>query len=184
MPHWAGAALPSLIVIAACLVLAWLALWRGPRPWRWPNHRLTALVRTRMAAVAQGFAALRNGRSGAELLALSVAVWFTSVLNNYLLIRAFNLEVPWLAAAVVLMILQVGISLPSAPATLGLFEYLVVLALSLFGVDDNTALSYGLLLHAIVLLPTFIGAWLFWERGLSLVHFSRNEGLHLEPPTT
>ena len=67
----------------------------------------------------------------------------------------------------VLVGLQAGISLPAIPGTIGLFEYICILALSVFGVDQSLALSFGLLLHAIVLIPTTLaGIASFWVLGL------------------
>jgi hypothetical protein len=54
------------------------------------------------------------------------------------------------------LVLQAGISMPSVPGRIGLFEYLCVLTLSLFGVSQEEALSYGIVLHALVFLPTIL----------------------------
>jgi uncharacterized membrane protein YbhN (UPF0104 family) len=65
------------------------------------------------------------------------------------------------------MALQAGISIPSIPGKIGIFEYICVLSLVAFKVDPARAFSYGILLHAIVLLPTTIlGLIFFWRLGL------------------
>jgi hypothetical protein len=55
--------------------------------------------------------------------------------------------------------MAVGVSLPSLPWQLGVFESVAVLSLLTFGVDQTTGLAYGLLLHVVAYLPpTILGA--------------------------
>jgi uncharacterized membrane protein YbhN (UPF0104 family) len=84
----------------------------------------------------------------------SVVIWGTAVLTNHLTLLAFGINLPLTASLLILISLQVGITLPSAPGRVGIFEYICVLALSLFGVERHIALGYGFLLHGIVFLPT------------------------------
>ena len=64
-------------------------------------------------------------------------------------------------ALVVLVVLQVGISAPGVPGRIGVFQYLCILALALFQVDNATGLSYGILLQGIILVPTTLISLLF-----------------------
>jgi hypothetical protein len=86
------------------------------------------------------------------------------VLNNYLLLFAFDLRLSPVAALLVLVAVQASVSVPSLPAGLGVFEYLCVLSLALFGVDRLVALSYGFTLHLLVLGPsTLLGGLFLWR---------------------
>jgi len=99
---------------------------------------------------------------------LTTAIWGTAMLNNYLVLKAFDLDLPWVASLLVLIVLQAGISIPSIPGKFGIFEYTCILALSVFGVDQDLALSYGLVLHGLVFIPTTLaGLIVFWGMGLS-----------------
>jgi len=74
--------------------------------------------------------------------------------------------------------LQAGISLPAIPGTIGLFEYICILALSFFNIDPSTALSYGLLLHAVVLLPPLLAGMIsFWVLGLTRERQKYQDGM-------
>ncbi len=93
------------------------------------------------------------------LVSWSVVVWLTAILNDFLLLYALDLPLnDWyqrfLAATLTLVGLQFGISVPSVPARIGVFEYICVLALGFFGVDKAPAFTYGVLLHTVVQLPT------------------------------
>jgi hypothetical protein len=98
-------------------------------------------------------------------------IWGTAIWTNVLTFRALDLRLPWTAAGLLLAVLQAGISVPSVPGRIGVFQYLCILTLGLFGVSEAAGLSYGILLQAIVFLPTTLlsvaGLWLFgWGRGL------------------
>jgi len=56
----------------------------------------------------------------------------------------------------VLLAVQAGNIPPSVPGKLGVFEYAVVLALSVFGVSKGMALSYGIMLHIVAYLPKIV----------------------------
>ena len=76
----------------------------------------------------------------------------------------------------VLVILQVGIAIPSVPGRLGIYEYLCILALSVLNVDQATALTYGILLHSLVMLPTILFGMLFF----ATMVFGRNRAALLK----
>jgi glycosyltransferase 2 family protein len=82
-------------------------------------------------------------------------------LNNFIL-RALYIDVPWIASVVLLVMLQVGVAVPSTPGKLGVFQYLAVLGLSLFGVHNTQALAWGLVLHVLVFLPPALMAAAFF----------------------
>jgi hypothetical protein len=49
-----------------------------------------------------------------------------------------------------LVVLQAGVAVPSTPGKIGVFHYLCMIALSVFGVPATISLAYGLTLHALV----------------------------------
>jgi len=51
----------------------------------------------------------------------------------------------------------------------GVYHYLAVQSLAIFGVDQATAVSYAILLHLIsIILPAVVGAILAWHSGVRL----------------
>ncbi len=95
----------------------------------------------------------------------SALIWLLAASTNYIAFLALRLHLPFLAAVFLLVVLQVGVAVPSSPGKVGVFHYLCLLALSVFGVERSLALSYGLLLYFIVFLPpTLLGVFfLGWE---------------------
>jgi uncharacterized membrane protein YbhN (UPF0104 family) len=93
-----------------------------------------------------------------------MGTWATIALSYYLALRSFGIQVPLLATLLLLIVLQVGARVPALPSSLGVFHYLVVLTLSPFLVDKDLAVSYALVLHAMIfLIPSLLGVFCLWR---------------------
>jgi uncharacterized protein (TIRG00374 family) len=135
------------------------SLARIPERWSRP-------VASRLDAGLSSLEVLTQARSVLPLALLTGLVWATALLNNQLVLLSLGLHLPPAASLLVLVGLIAGISLPSAPGTLGVFEYICVLALGAFQVDPAIALAFGLVLHVVVLVPTTVlGVISFWLLG-------------------
>ena len=90
-----------------------------------------------------------------------LGIWLALGSVNYVVLRALEIEVPVTAVFVVLVVLQLGTSVPSTPGKVGIFQYLTVVALAPFGVAREAALSYGVLLHVVGFGPVIAlgGLW-------------------------
>lgn len=124
----------------------------------------------RLTALADGLSSLRSGAVNVRLLAWSVAIWLLAALTNYLTLLALHIEVSMAVTSLFLLaVLHLGLVVPSSPARIGVFHYICLVCLSLFGVERRLALAYGFVLHAIVVLP-IIGAGLLclWKENLTL----------------
>lgn len=80
---------------------------------------------------------------------LSIAIWLIDALAIYLLFLAFGLELPVMAAFVLMIILIIGIAIPTAPGFIGNWHYFCILGLSLFGIPKTDALSFAIIYHAL-----------------------------------
>jgi hypothetical protein len=88
---------------------------------------------------------------------------------NYTLLGAIGERPSFLAALFLLIVLQIGVAVPSSPGRIGVFHYLCVQALAVFGIGGANALSYAFILHLIaVILPVALGAVLAWRLGVML----------------
>lgn len=162
----------SLGLTAVLIVL--LAAGRGERyvagAGAWIDRRLPALRRfalaRRLGDAAAALGALSHGRILLPLLAWTLASWLLGAAANYLTFAAVGLELEnaGLAAAFLIVVLYVGAIVPSSPGKVGVFHYLAVISLALFGVQQGPALVYGIVLHLIVYGPTAVlGAYYIWQ---------------------
>jgi len=94
------------------------------------------------------------------LLGFSFALFLGQALGAFFMFFAFDLKLSFSAALVVLMMIKVGSLPPSAPGKVGVYEYAVIIALGLFAVERDAALSYALTLHVFSFLPRiFLGQY-------------------------
>jgi hypothetical protein len=127
------------------------------------HARVTASTRSGLARLArhganavEEAANLRDIRTLTTIAVLSVLTLLVSTTTNYLLFKAFHLELPFVAGLLLLIVLQVGTAPVSTPGSLGVFQYLTILALSVYSVDRTQALAYSVLLYAVALLPKLL----------------------------
>jgi len=78
---------------------------------------------------------------------LSALIWLVDVLAIYMLLESFGFGLPIMASFVLMIILIVGIAIPTAPGYIGNWHFACVLALSLFGLAKAEALSFALVYH-------------------------------------
>lgn len=96
-------------------------------------------------------------------------VWLAGGLANQLLLDAMGLRLPWTAAWFLLVVLQLGTRVPALPANIGVFHYLVILALGVYAVNATQALGYALVLHLLVFIfPALLGALFLGQAGMGL----------------
>ena len=90
-------------------------------------------------------------------------------LTNYLTLLVVGLSLLLSVSLFLLFVLRVGAAVPSSPGKVGVFQYLCVLALSVFSVDRTLALSYGVVLHLVVFTPMILlGTACLWKESLDL----------------
>jgi uncharacterized protein (TIRG00374 family) len=175
-----AAAVSALLTLAVFLVIALvlvLAVADQARAEAW-LRRLSRVVpqRFRSSAVRwgesllEGLSVLRNLRVLANAVVWTVASWMTSSLVVYLILRAFDLDVPFAAAPFLLIATTFGFFVPSSPGAIGVYHAISIRTLTtVFDVPHDAAASYALVAHAIYLIPpTLLGAGFFWLHHLSL----------------
>ncbi len=94
-----------------------------------------------------GFQIIVNIRLLLYLLFLSATVWLLDVLAIYILFEAFGFTLPVMASFIVMVILMVGIAVPTAPGYIGSWHFSCILALGLFGIAKTDALSFAVVYH-------------------------------------
>ena len=80
---------------------------------------------------------------------LSIIIWLIDVCAIYLLFLAVGFQLPVVAAFVVMIILIVGIAIPTAPGFIGNWHYFCILGLSLFGIPKTDALTFAIIYHVL-----------------------------------
>ena len=167
---WWGAIAFLAVVLAGMAVLAVMA-------WAPELCRRTALGIVRRVAPPltrrasdildtfnEGLRGARTRSHVVPMLGWSVVGWVLWALSAWMGLHAAHLDLPLTASWAVLGFVGLGVSLPSSPGFAGIVQAATVLALALFGVPRQEALSFSLLLHAAQFIPVTL-----WGLGLVVV---------------
>ena len=138
---------------------------------------LKEFVRGGLHRLFESFHQMRRENNWAMVIFLTIVAWATAGLTNHLAGLALNLDLPAAGSLVLLVALYAGISLPGVPGKIGVFQYICILVLGLFSLDQQTGLSYGILLQALVMLPVTLAGlgYVIW-RGASLATIEQFKG--------
>ncbi len=144
---------------------------------RFPDRLAGPLLRA-MEVFISGLHALRSRRSVAYVILMSVVVWLLEAVSYLLLVTAFGVrltpDVPVLAAGFLLVVVNLGIMIPSGPGYVGTFQAAAIGALGVFGVAKEPALALAILSHLMQwLLVTLIGLAFFAKEQVGLFGIER-----------
>lgn len=136
------------------------------------TNRFSLRLRTKVNEFSrkflQGLECLANPYRQLLVVFYSLLIWIIEGITYYIILRGFRIDLPLAAAFFTLIIVNVGILIPSSPGYIGAFQFFAILALSLFKINSGTALSFSLVLHAIQYLPvTLLGILFMNHLGLN-----------------
>ena len=86
---------------------------------------------------------------------LTILAFFTDFCSLWCVMIAFHWDLPFMAAITLGVMLSIGISAPSLPGYIGIYSIVCVFVLSFYGIGENQAVAFSIVLHIIGIL--FIG---------------------------
>jgi uncharacterized protein (TIRG00374 family) len=132
----------------------------GARSRRLPSRMMRALI---------GLHAMGTAPSFYPAVLASLFMPLCQVMGLWAMMRAYGLNLRFLVAIVVLLIINLGVSLPNAPANIGAYQFFCVLGLSVFNVEKTTATGFSIFAFLALTLPfVFLGFVALLRSGLSL----------------
>jgi len=129
-------------------------------------HRLASLF-------TEGFHALRSGRRLLLIALLSISIWGAEAASYFALTHAFDLPFTGMtrvwASLFLLTMINLGNLVPTAPGFIGGFQFFAILALGVFAVSKEVALSLAIVSHAMqYTFVTSLGVWFMSRYGMNL----------------
>jgi uncharacterized protein (TIRG00374 family) len=124
----------------------------------------------------EGLALIKSKRQATTVIFLSLLTWFLMTLSFYFCLEAFKMSLPFVAPLLVIVVLSIGVMIPSSPGFIGIFQYLCVVSLSFFEVPKESALAFSMVLHAVNYVPVTLLGWFYWAR----MHLSISRSLQEE----
>jgi glycosyltransferase 2 family protein len=160
------------VALAACILLAiapkifWTVA--GPLVDRLPIG-LAKKVRNKLTLLLTGIKILTRPGLMLRISMISIVIWGSEVAVYVVCQEAFGLNLPIHGAVLVMSVLTLGLTAPSGPGFVGVFEGLIVAGVSLYGVTPSEGLAFAIAMHLIHYLPvTVLGVVFVWRTGLQL----------------
>jgi uncharacterized membrane protein YbhN (UPF0104 family) len=146
IPDWVKPALAIVLGVGFGLLLAGIALARRRHQ---PLHSEVGAVRRILRMARYGLTVL--GRPGPAILALCFQLlgWTAQIFAVWAAFRAFQIDLGFPAAALVLMLMNVVTVFPFWPGNVGLLQAAIAFALLSYGVAYPHGFAYGIGLQAI-----------------------------------
>lgn len=158
----------ALLMCAVLIILLVFVVWKKEMVRRWLSfysrllpQKLRQKVLNFIERGMEAFSLLKNKKTSLVLVLYTTLIILLSSLTNFLLFWAYDFHLSFFEALVLLLVIQVGNAPPSVPGKIGIFEYMVILGLSLFSIGRADAISYGLMLHVVSYLPKIILGFVF-----------------------
>jgi len=144
------------------------------RTWLW----------TMIERLAEGLWAVKKPLPLAGTFSMGLLFWMINLLGYWLRLEAFGLPSSFPAVGVFIVVVGLGVSIPSAPSYVGVFHLLVVFALGVFGVSKDTAFSFALFSHALdFVIVALLGNAAIVAEGISMKLLRKSASAAPPPPS-
>jgi len=116
-----------------------------------------------------GLSVLRQPGRFAAVLAWTIAHWLVNAIGFWLAFKAVGISAPFSAGLFLQAFIALGTAVPALPGFFGVFEYMSVQGLGVYGVSQEQAATWAIGYHLFSFVPiTVIGAYYFTRLGVHL----------------
>jgi len=116
-----------------------------------------------------GLSVLRRPGRFAAVFGWTLAHWLLNALGFWLAFKAVGISAPFSAALFLQAFIALGTAVPALPGFFGVFEYMAVQGLAVYGVSQQQAVTWAIGFHLFSFIPiTLIGAYYFARLGVRL----------------
>jgi uncharacterized protein (TIRG00374 family) len=127
-----------------------------------------------LARFLSGLESLRSFRNVVMIFFTSVIIWLLETVKYWFVMHAFDFTVSFFALMLMNGVVNLATTIPSAPGYVGTFDEPGIEILKLYGVNENIAGAYTLVLHVALWLPiTLLGAYFMLREGLGWSDFGK-----------
>ena len=138
------------VVFAAFAAIILLSKWmqRVPRIMRITG--LSQLIQSMHLASSRG-------RIMLVCVALTATAWMSIGVAAWLVAQAAGIDMPlWLISILIIAVTVLTSLTPAAPGAVGIYEFVTISTLGLFAIDPTVALTFALVIHAVLFLPPLL----------------------------
>jgi len=158
----------AVVICFVLILLLVLVVWKRELMRKWLYYfssllpeKIKKRVFNFLERGMEAFSLLKRSRTSLIIVLYTALIFLLSTLTNFLLFKAYDFRLSFFEALILLLVIQVGSAPPSVPGKIGIFEYMVILGLTLFAINKTDAMSYALMLHLVSYLPKIILGFIF-----------------------
>jgi uncharacterized protein (TIRG00374 family) len=138
------------VIFAVFVAIVLLSKWiqRVPRIMRIAG--LSQLIQSMHLASSRG-------RIMLACVALTATAWMSIGVAAWLVAQAAGIDMPlWLVSIVIIAVTVLTSLTPAATGAVGIYEFVTISTLGLFAIDPTVALTFALVIHAVLFLPPLL----------------------------
>ncbi len=155
---WVDRVVAGTLLAVAALAFGIAAARSYTRRRPYTRRRNRGIVRRFARDTLDGLSEPLGSTRTTELVGLSIAAWLAWAVGALLVARAVGIDLTVLQAVFVTGAINLGVAIPSSPGFVGTYQWLGVSALALFGIGQESALAFAIVLQAVWYVPTtFMG---------------------------
>lgn len=139
---------------------------RFPFPPKWRSSLINILEN-----FLQGAVSFQNPKRAVLFLLFTCLIWFLDGIGMMISARAFSIEISLSQSLLLLVGLGLSSAIPSTPGYVGIYQYVAVTILAIFGFPKSRALAFIIVIQAIAMLLTLVWGLL----GLGMLGIDRSE---------
>ena len=124
---------------------------------RWLPAKMLEIIRRSFRHFLEGTAVIQNLPGSLKILGLSLLSWTVQITMVLVSAQALAIHLTIVSAAVVLLVINLGLCIPVSPGNIGTFQVFSIVALSLYSVPKAEALGFAIVFQAIQGVPVVIG---------------------------
>ncbi|MEK7812758.1 MAG: lysylphosphatidylglycerol synthase transmembrane domain-containing protein [Candidatus Desantisbacteria bacterium] len=173
LPEWIKKTGIFATIIFGCAILFmfWLhsykfhALELFRKAFFWLPHKLLDKIIYLLKYFIEGLQVLQSKSDFLRVCLLSLITWGIELGMYYLTILSFGINLPFYGIVLLMVMVNLCIMIPSAPAYIGVFQAAVLGVLyKCFGLEYNLSLSVSVVLHGIIVIPVTVLGFIFMAR--------------------
>ncbi|MDD2523793.1 MAG: lysylphosphatidylglycerol synthase transmembrane domain-containing protein [Endomicrobiaceae bacterium] len=109
--------------------------------------KISDIVKSLFIKFATGLKFFQNTKLIIYVFITSLLVWLVEAYSYQLFFAAFGIEVSLMQSIFVIIVIGIGVIIPTAPGFIGAIEFMGIVALGIFGIEKSTAFACIASLH-------------------------------------
>jgi uncharacterized protein (TIRG00374 family) len=111
------------------------------------SKKILDIIMSMFSKFTTGLCFFDNWRVILKVFILSFFVWVVEAYSYMLFFKAFGVDISVMQAIFVIVVIGVGVIIPTAPGYIGAVEFMGVVALGVFGIEQSVAFTCIASLH-------------------------------------